>query len=129
MITKETKMTHYDPEDLNGRRCDACGHLFPSDEAIEREFSVLADNMYGRPPSPLTCVEDCCPNCDSTDLTPMALCEDCLEREATEGSDQCVECENRALRVYERQQEEGYRGGEAAAALSEEQSRIQRELK
>jgi hypothetical protein len=42
----------------------------------------------------------------------------------------CANCEqNRAEAEYDRQQEEGFRGGEWAAAQAAEQDRIRRELK
>ncbi len=61
---------------------------------------------------------------------PSPLCEQCEEALRLPSSDYCEDCEqNRAEAAYERSQGECYRGGEAAAALAEEQARIQRELK
>lgn len=61
-------------------------------------------------------------------MTP--LCEECQERLRLAGSDYCESCrDNLAEAQYERQQEEGFRGGEAAAYEAEQQAWIQRNLK
>lgn len=59
--------------------------------------------------------------------------DDCLEcefRPAVKGEDFCQKClDHHAEIAYERQQEEGFRGGEAEAFLQETQAWIQRNLK
>ena len=61
------------------------------------------------------------------------LCERCEKRPVSPLCEQGLYCENcldnMAEAAYERDQEEGFRGCEAAAYLAEEQARIQRELK
>ncbi len=60
----------------------------------------------------------------------LGLCHRCEERLRLPNESYCEGClQNLAEAQYERQQEEGFRGGEAASALAEEQARIQRELK
>lgn len=59
-----------------------------------------------------------------------AVCTRCEKRPALPHDEYCEECtQNMAEAAYERQQEEGFRGGESAAFTAEEQARIQRELK
>lgn len=90
------------------------------------------------------CGSDCYEDLECTKCGPAQpwgptredYCEKCGERiKVSPDSDWmcdwlCEECNaNRAEAAYERQQEEGFRGGEAAAFEAEEQARIQRELK
>lgn len=76
--------------ELNGRRCLKCGHTFASSDAIEREFSTwLGVGEH------LTQVrqtfEHCC-ECDSVNLEPVALCDQCWIGEPVEGLDVCLAC-------------------------------------
>jgi len=62
------------------------------------------------------------------------LCEQCEKHyvlaENEYGEYICESCaDNRAEAAFERQQEEGFRGGEAAAYSAEQQAWIQRNLK
>lgn len=57
-------------------------------------------------------------------------CPNCYVRPIPEGKDFCQQCEeNLAEAAWERQQEEGFRGGEADAYIAEMQAWIQRNLK
>lgn len=113
----------------NARRCNTCDRLFPAADVDEREVITYAPDVHDRPSVRETCTVDTCPFCGSEDLESASLCEDCLDAKPQEGSDLCASCENRAEAAYERSQSEGFRGGEAAAYLAEEQARIQREFK
>lgn len=70
--------------------CDKCHALFAADDAdaaIETDpFEFWGQHEVAR----YMC--DACPTCGSTELEQTALCDECHEREAGDGIDECEVC-------------------------------------
>lgn len=100
---------HSNYDDATGYRCDDCGTLFPATQAIEREYSVLEDSMYGRELLPVSKCDLCCPVCSNTELHPIAICQRCHEAQAMSGGDYCEPCEV----IVEREDHDAHQRGAA----------------